>query len=556
MVIIKSPLLKTVAFIVDLIFVIVLLHLLFLMGDGAHFLFPHLDLFYNTYIHQILIIFLIIIKALITRIQNNNIAIFNTDIQNVVEKPWLVALVLASLLLIGKFSAFSIYPYWDAAAYIIPASTNILKNNFDPITDPFWDIGHPTLLMELIALSWKIFAKKVWASYLPTIICAYITLLFTYLVGRKMYSAIIGFWSAILLFSMPLFFAHSCQALMPIPVAAGVIVSVWAILEKRYFLYFISASAALLFEEMGFLIVPLLALNRFISKEENLNFLKRMANAVFAMTPGITLLIWISYHYHRTGWFLFNESFNRKFFDPIEYINIFCKFLRGMTVTFGGCWIITLAFLIWLVLYIKTFRKDKLSYSIEKAGTLLLLILLLGYFALHACFHEYIHRYMLPVAPFFFILGVKAIYDIFENKAKYILTLILVCSVAGWIGTWKPGVTAEDTLAYMNIADRHRQAINHIKANYPEGTKILCNYGIGIGINFKESFYNPYKKYTTIQYLGGDVSDDWDVAIYDNTVSHFYDLKCIIESSGAKLKAKFDNYGIVMAIYNHEDNEE
>ena len=247
----------------DAAIVLMLLYLLYLLGDGRHFLFPYLYDLKNVYCLLILLIVLFLFKGFF---QKDKITIFGFTPESIYENKLAVVIILGVTLFISKFPTFTILPFSDSAGYIVPASQNILGRNFDPVTIPFWDIGHPPLLMELIALSWKIFGKSVWASHIPIIISAFISVYFLYLIGKHIYSSKIGFWAALLFLVNSLFFSQSGRIQMEVPLTAAVILSVWAFLSRRYLFYFYCRKCICIIKRNG---CPYFAFIGFVSDSSN-----------------------------------------------------------------------------------------------------------------------------------------------------------------------------------------------------------------------------------------------------------------------------------------------
>ena len=530
--------------ILDTLIVSVFLYTIYLLGDGKHFLFPFYHNLKSVFPSLILLTALLFFKGFL---HNEKITFFGFSPDSIYKSKLAVGIILGAILFVGKFPAFTTLPFSDSVGYIIPATQNVLDRNFDPITIPFWDIGHPPLLMELIALCWKIFGKSVWISHVPIFISAFISIYFLYLIGRHIYSPKIGFWASLLLLADPLFFSQSGQILMSIPLTAAITVCMWAFLSKRYVVYFITGSAAVLLKETGILIIPLLVLYQIFPLGEEKNPGKKVLDIFIAATPGLTFLAWIFYHYYRSGWLLFNPTFHREFFDWNLYPQQIKLYLSGLTLSEGAAWILTFFITFRVFIYIRNLRKLSEEKTRSFSETILLIVIVTGFIFMHALFSGYMLRYFLPVLGFYILLGTRSITGIMNSKSHLIILIALIASVAMW--NQERGNLA-CSLKYMNMTRGHKEAIDYIKNNYPENTKILCDYFFRMAIVYKEGFYCPDKQFNSFRPTDS-CADEWEIAVY-NSIGHPDEpemIKTKIIYSNARLKEKFVNGQVITEIY-------
>lgn len=245
---------------------------------------------------------------------------------------------------------------------------------------------------------------------------------------------------AVLLFcSSPLFLSAGLFSLTDYLLEIFILASLYFYLKRKYYLYFIFASSALLTKETGLVLVisiltaeGLWAVKNIVNK--NINLKKILKEFLISISPLISAAIWFLFlkmngealwsDWNFSGtvgkgtiYTILNNLLSLKMFNKYALQN----WLQLLVLNFN-----------WVLWIIAFFGINKWSINITKSKTLLSMVLFfLIYFISVLSFQTYaIPRYALPLEPFFYIVVAYGSYKISERSK---LSRVFICVFLGSI---------------------------------------------------------------------------------------------------------------------------
>src|SRR3989344_19096 len=181
------------------------------------------------------------------------------------EKIYILVLFLLIVLL--NINNLNLPYYWDDFNYVIPAVDHVYK------TTPtlfLWEygLGHPPFFFNLAGIIFKIFGDYTFVGHLIIIIFSFLTALFTYFLGKELFSRKIGIIASLLLVFTPIFVSYSSLLYLEMPLTALVVMSVYFAVKNKPWLSVIFGSLAVLTKEIGIVAVLGIFLSKLIKHKK------------------------------------------------------------------------------------------------------------------------------------------------------------------------------------------------------------------------------------------------------------------------------------------------
>lgn len=425
-------------------------------------------------------------------------SVMSQRLRGFVTKEGSLAIGMLTLILALNAPFFQLSYYWDST-WIIAATEHILENGFKPLLPPGWDlISHPVLLHEILALAWLVLGRALWVSHLVIVGFAFLTVYYTYRVAQLLYDRRTGIIAALLLTFYPLFRAQSTVVLLDLPTAAFAIMAIYFLLRQKTILYLICASAMVLTKATGVLLVPTVLLYLFVRNYRQRSWQGTLTVLAVHSIPIFVVAGWFWYHGQATGW-LTPETMSptgvlSAYFPPALFSRqgVLYTFLRLAWRYFGKVFLTGVLTLLIVVYsfsvhsFLPLLRRQLSWQAIVGAFRLQPFwqvwgpkeyIILLGLpILLHLAFMSsnlYMHRYLLPEYPLFFILSARAIRGIFKRErliAAVTIAVLLIFTI-GWTRPWFGySLASPSTLMYVDFVITHQAAAAFVENNYPDKT--------------------------------------------------------------------------------------
>lgn len=420
-------------------------------------------------------------------------------------------------------------PYsWDVMNYIIPAAQYIYENGFSIF---LWEYsnGHPPFYFVLLGFVFKLFGNTQFVSHLVTVFFSFLSVYYTYLLGKFLFNRKIGIIASLLMFFYPTFFSYSGLSYLAMPLTALTIISIYYFVKGKISLYIIFSSLLVLTKERG-IFVPAALLFYDVIKNRKINIRKQLILAIPLFVFGLWLLSNRLYY----GSFLY--PLNSTLFSPniiLFFLNIFVV-LKSLFFDYN-VWILTSllflscfsfklikknknlfyylipSFILFLLLfispnfspYLEKYFPNIINYLLILKNfsflfSIILFLFLLSFkkfinfwnnkklypfytififmFLSYILFSPFPARYGLPIYPIIFILFSVSLVKLFKKYSYLVFLILLVLFFVQWGGdSNKVGFALENNMEYVDSIKTHQMAVNYLEENFPDSV-VLVSY--------------------------------------------------------------------------------
>ncbi len=384
------------------------------------------------------------------------------------------ARVLAAFLLVFAglaalhFSVLRLPYFWDEAGYYVPAALDFyLHGRLIPrLTQP---VGHTPLVSIYLAAVWRLFSFTPLVTRAAMIAGAAATVVTTYALSRRVAGREASRWSALLLALSPLFFAQSSLVFVDLAAAWFTALALLFILDRRPVWFMLAATLAVLSKETAVVMLPVVWGFAAWRRRE-----RRLAVWAALVAPVIPLLVWALYYHHATGYWTGNAGYLQyNLYSTLTPLHI-CRSLlaRLAEICFQGFnWLLVGAALAGVAWRARHTRRG-VAESSTQAGqsgmadfVFLAAGLMLAYVGMLSLVGGAIlPRYMLPVFPMFFILAVRAIWNLPAASARILCLVLAAAFVGAWFINPPYPFPYEDNLAYADFVRLHEQVATYLES--------------------------------------------------------------------------------------------
>ena len=347
-------------------------------------------------------------------------------------------------------------------------------------TDPLWD--------GILAVLWRIMGRVSFPVAQIYHTCFYaLLLIFTYLVGEKIFGKEEGAWSCLIVATMPMTAAFGILFYVDVPATALSILAFYFVIHKKYLWSGLTFSLVYLTKRNACFLVPAMALIPLYSEREGL--LKKLRNLSFLLIPlGVTFFWDLRWRYLniessklqipgygitqnmpiqsvpienvtiRSATFLENilSRVRYNFWGTKEYLNSSLINLLDLAKYLG------VALILFFVFYFLfgLFRKEKKEIKVLIFG---LLTSYLVFFLFLFGFNSDI-RYIFPIVPFLCLLASKSVIS-FQRKWVSVLT-VGICLV-------QFGATLIYVHTQRQIPNEIKEGFSYIKVHFPKDALLM-----------------------------------------------------------------------------------
>jgi 4-amino-4-deoxy-L-arabinose transferase-like glycosyltransferase len=370
--------------------------------------------------------------------------------------------------------------FWDEAGYYVPAARDLLRTGtLIPHSTP--SNAHPPLVMEYLALVWKLLGYASVVTRAAMLAIAAFSLLGIFRLARRVANTEVAVASTICTALYPVFFAQSSLAHLDLA-AAGL--SFWGLLayvEKRRWSTVIWFSLAVLAKETAIL-APLALFawelvapfSKHDSRREGTaspaeeNFREAVPPS-FLLIPLVPLALWYAFHYARTGIVFGNPEFFRynvqATLQPLRVL-LALGLRLWQIVGYLSLYLLTFAalFAMWLP-PLQDNGEDRKRISLDVQFSFLAVIAAY-WFTMAVIGGAVLARYMIPVVPLVIILFVSTL----RRRVRLwrgVVAIVALAFVAALFVNPPYGFSIEDNLAYRDYIVLHQHAEEFVEARYP-----------------------------------------------------------------------------------------
>jgi 4-amino-4-deoxy-L-arabinose transferase-like glycosyltransferase len=374
-----------------------------------------------------------------------------------------VALWLVVLLLGLNYPMLDMPHFWDSLTFVAGAHA-LLDAGFKPLLPAGEDYGHPVLVLEVLALAWRIFGESVRVAHVVMIGFAFVAALYTYLVGRLVYGWQTGLIAATLFLFFPLVRAQSSLVLLDLPAAALGVAATYYLVRRSTRGYVLAASAMVLAKATSIVLIPAVLIYVMVTRQ----FCPKRALGVsltLHCIPVLVLGVWFAFHVSVTGWIAASDNLGWLEAPDGSVFAVFINQARSSLVTQSYIGLVTLFIIVDAIV---KHRSRPLSPD-RGIGVLVVvpIVLQLGLMSVTTAQD----RYLLPQYPLFFVAGAAAILATLKDVpliAGALLGLILVFIVSWSRPSLGPALASPSTGGYLKFVDVDRAASAFLESHYAD----------------------------------------------------------------------------------------
>jgi hypothetical protein len=368
--------------------------------------------------------------------------------------------------------------FWDEAGYFVPAARDILLTG-SLIPHTTLSNAHPPLVMLWLAFWWKFSGFTPAVTRIAMLLVAAFALLGVWRLARQVANDAVAAATVICTALYPVFFTQSSMAHLDMMAAALTIWGLAMYVERRPLATLVFLALAPLAKETA-IITPMALLGwellcPFLQGVqiggETLCFQRwdwaRTFSLLLCVAP---LVLWLSYHHHKTGYFLGNPEYLR------YNLGATLTPLRVALAMLIRLWHL-LGYLNLFVLTLMALYAMSQHALVERDGTqrpriaipvqlVLGVVIAAHVVALSVLGGAVLARYMLPVFPLVVLLCVSTLRRRFRHWAWY--TAAAGAAFVFALFVVPPyRISPEDTLLYRDYVILHKNAETEIARRYP-----------------------------------------------------------------------------------------
>jgi 4-amino-4-deoxy-L-arabinose transferase-like glycosyltransferase len=464
-----------------------------------------------------------------------------------IKRDKLVFFLLLAVVYFSVKSQFLTLPLHNDEFNHMEGVINIIENNFSPFVE--WWSYHPPLVYELVAYFVSFFAQKksILITRLIIAVFGFLSLIFTYLLGREVFNERTGKFAAIFLFFLPIFQGQSSLFHLAVPLTFFSLATFYYYLKKKWLLYFTFASLLVLTKEIGVLIVFSITFYDFVlnAKPDLFQAFKKM---IVLNLPQLLFIGWMFLNKKYLGWYLW--PYNVSFFvgnNPYPNTTGFVEVLRASLLE-KGTFVLTVGIAIGLMA--SFFNKNIRKIIIRKEALFVLVVV--GLFSLLFGYGPFLPRYMLFIYPLLCMLFAGLINYIIKKNGfmgSFILIAIIIIMTSRWFSFSDENIkwAGEQNYQYLRIINHHRQVVIHVKNNYYYD--FICNYPLNVAFSWPQAGYVNEEDSRDMKDISAVDLDDYKGSLI---ISDFFinsEWNKVINSGKLSLVETIQGKGIKTSIY-------
>lgn len=454
-----------------------------------------------------------------------------------VKEDTLVAIFLLLTVLACKANTITLPYYWDEmSAYIQPAhwlADGSLLRAFPGFHPPETFYGHPFGVYLTLAALYKIFGASITVSHLFILTISFIGLYYTYLIGKHLHNCTAGIIASLLLLLSPLFFAQSGMVNGDTVITSLGAVTTYYFLKKEYRLFLLSSTLLVLSKESSAAFIAAMILYGFFSEEEGRSWNRVLIYAA----PLFLLLGFFILQKVAAGSFLPNKYFKaHDFFD-------FQNFLEKLQLVSNWAFLLQYKAILLVLIALDLVLNFKKSFRKEYILFILISALFAGAFTLIF----FLPRYIMPILPYFFIVGAASMVNLFGYRKIYlgVTAAVLALFVSIVHGRGDSYGSSEADMQYRDIVLSQKAACEYVESAFP-GKTVLANFP------FKASLTSPHLGYVkTPVKMTFSPTEHFEVMLYSrqSDESSAKVLLALVDSENLVLAKRFDLNGKAVEVY-------
>lgn len=320
--------------------------------------------------------------------------------------------------------------YWDEAWVYAPAVKIMAENGPSLLPDAlpvFFSRGHP-LLFHFLGGTWvSVFGESNVSLHSFGLAVSLGLLVAVYIIGKRLFHPVAGIASMVVLSVQTSFFVQSTFVLPEIMVALWTLLFLFAYIEQKKLLYFLSGGALLLTKESGVVAMATIGLFYLFKAIGQSKFsLKSFFNPkqlLWMASPVLPLLLFLLIQRLQMGWFLYPEHTGMISLDwsavsgKLKAVATYVFIRNGRLIL----WLMALVGIFW------GYKKANSFGEIVKIKQFTLLgLLFVCLYALFSSINFFTIRYLLSVLPIIVLLTVGLSWYYYPKKPALWLVFVAI----------------------------------------------------------------------------------------------------------------------------------
>ena len=421
----------------------------------------------------------------------------------------IIFIILAVTIAATKFNILDLPYHWDEmGAYIRPThwlADGSLVRAFPGFHPPHTFFGHPFALYLTLAAIYKIFGESIIVSHIFILVISLLGLFYTYLLGKYIHNTAVGFVSALLLLFSPIYFAQCGMVNGDTVITSLGVMTVYYFLKKSHVQFLICSSLLVLSKESSAAIIVALLIYRFFETRRNSATVKEL---YLCFTPLLVLTVFFLLQKITTGSFLPNQYFDSHSLFEFKMNGLSVMLLIKIKLKIAAKWLFLEQnrFIVLLLIIVHVLKNRRQAFKKEYVLFATMIIFFIAAYTLIF----FLYRYLMPVLPYYFIMGAAAIVSLFSyRKLYYPVTLsVLICFMLQMHGHDEWGGSNEKDMQYRDVVLTHKDAGAYIERNFSD-RRVLTVWP------FTNTLTEPYLGYVTKSIsVTENPKDNFDILVY------------------------------------------
>jgi len=407
-------------------------------------------------------------------------------------------------------------PYFDSAL-------KVFNNNLNPFIE--FQGYKPPVFYELAAIFFKILSPaRFWGRLISSLFSSF-CLLFTYLLGKKLFSERTGFWAVLILCVFPLFLAQSFLYQPPALLTFLALATLYYYFLKKKFFYLVFATLLVLTHETTIFFVILLFFFNLWEERKNHGFqIKKSLSLLF---PLIFFAIWTFLNKKYLGWFFWPVHFSLVGKNRVYPRNPLLDILN-LAFKENFLWFV-FSFIFFSLIFSIGYPKLKKKFIRKE---ILFFVFLFFFYVVIFYWLDFLPRYLLFLYPLILLTFVWFL-EKFFNQAKRLSLFFMVGVLLIYLYInlynlfflpWIPWAGEQD-LRFLRIVFLQKEAARYINSNFSDPI-IVSVWPITQA--FEKPFYGYVEKSLVGLYCG---TEEAKIKIQELGSKEKYDNIILISSS-------------------------
>ena len=370
--------------------------------------------------------------------------------------------------------------FWDEAGYFIPAAYDLLHTG-SLIPHSTLSNAHPPLVMVWLAFWWKFSAFTPAVTRTAMLMLAAFALLGLWRLAREVAGPQVAIATVLCTGLYPVFFAQSSLAHLDMAAAALTLWGLAMYVERRWAATLVFFALAPLAKETAIVTPMALLLWELVCprldhssrlKGEGVCLYGSKRHALSFLLCLVPLLIWFTYHHHRTGFYLGNPQYLRyNLRATLNPLRILLALLLRLWHVFGY---LNLFLLVLGAADAMTHaplqesdgsQRPRIPINVQLVFAVVLAANVIAESVLGGAV---LARYMLPVVPLVILVCVSTM----RRRVRQWTWLVALSCAAFVVQLFIAPpyrIAPEDTLLYRDYVLLHKHAADELAARYPHG---------------------------------------------------------------------------------------